>query len=348
MDSDDRKISQLSRVTSLSDSDLLVVVVNVGTAPETKAIEKSNAISGGTGGGGEGILVNGVISVTVASNNLTVAIKTLAGANPSAGDPVSIQIAGVIHEITSALSVTANAATNWAGRGGAMFAALEQDWFVYLGYNATDGITIGFSPIPYADRYSQFSTTSTAETYCKISVITNAAAADPYVLIGRFGATLSAAAGHVWTVPTFTPENLVQRPIFNTRPRSWIPQFTNLTLGNGTLYAEYYINQHETFLNWSLIFGSTTSISGAVTHTIPMTRRWAGSSDRLTTGLVRFQDTGTAAYAGIALMETALLAIVAQNASGTYLAQAVLSSSIPFTWTTSDVIIVDAVRYLIG
>jgi len=46
MDSDDRKITQLTRVTSLSDSDLFVVVVNVGTAPVTKAIEKSNAISG--------------------------------------------------------------------------------------------------------------------------------------------------------------------------------------------------------------------------------------------------------------------------------------------------------------
>lgn len=49
MDSDDKKITQLARVTSLSDSDLFVVVVNVGSAPETKAIEKSNAINGGGG-----------------------------------------------------------------------------------------------------------------------------------------------------------------------------------------------------------------------------------------------------------------------------------------------------------
>jgi hypothetical protein len=44
MDSDDKKISQLTRVTSLSDSDLFVVVVNLGTAPEAKAIEKSNLL----------------------------------------------------------------------------------------------------------------------------------------------------------------------------------------------------------------------------------------------------------------------------------------------------------------
>ena len=49
MDSDDRKITQLARVTSLSDSDLFVVVVNVGTAPVTKAIVKSDlGVSGST------------------------------------------------------------------------------------------------------------------------------------------------------------------------------------------------------------------------------------------------------------------------------------------------------------
>lgn len=43
MDSDDKKITQLTRVTSLSDSDLFVVAVNVGTAPLTKGIEKRYA-----------------------------------------------------------------------------------------------------------------------------------------------------------------------------------------------------------------------------------------------------------------------------------------------------------------
>lgn len=64
MDSDDKKITQLARVTSLSDSDLFVVVVNVGTAPATKAIEKSNAITGGGGG-----LTTVIASITTA--NLT-------------------------------------------------------------------------------------------------------------------------------------------------------------------------------------------------------------------------------------------------------------------------------------
>ncbi len=44
MDSDDKKITQLTKVTSLSDSDLFVVAVDVGTAPKTRSIEKSKAL----------------------------------------------------------------------------------------------------------------------------------------------------------------------------------------------------------------------------------------------------------------------------------------------------------------
>jgi hypothetical protein len=45
----DEKITQLTQVTSLSDSDLFVVVVNPGTSPVTKAIKKSNAFSSSGG-----------------------------------------------------------------------------------------------------------------------------------------------------------------------------------------------------------------------------------------------------------------------------------------------------------
>jgi hypothetical protein len=76
---------------------------------------------------------------------------------------------------------------------------------------------IGFSRIPHACSYDDFSATTTNEKYCAISTITNASATDYYENIGRFGATLSAGAGYTWTVPTFTAKNLIQRPIYETR-----------------------------------------------------------------------------------------------------------------------------------
>jgi len=171
----------------------------------------------------EGQMINGRILPSVDSGNLTVALKTLAGDDPSATDPVYVMIGGVVRSITSALSVTKNAATNWCKAGSAELATKEIDYFVYLGYNATDGVVIGFSRIPFANQYGEFSATTTDEKYAGISTITNAAAEDSYVNIGRFAATLSAGAGYTWTVPTFTATNLIQRPIYETDWKDWLP-----------------------------------------------------------------------------------------------------------------------------
>jgi hypothetical protein len=171
----------------------------------------------------EGFLLNGKIVPSVADNNLTVALKGLDGNDPSATNPIYVRIGDTVHSITSALSVTKNAGTKWFNAGSAELATKEVDYFVYLGYNATDGVVIGFSRIPYATQYDQFSATTTNEKYCAISTISNAAATDYYTVVGRFAATLSAGAGYTWTVPTFTAINLIQRPIFETRSLVWVP-----------------------------------------------------------------------------------------------------------------------------
>ncbi len=155
-----------------------------------------------------GTMWNGVITPSVSSNNLTLALKTFAGTNPSSTDPVYITIGNVVRTITSSLSVTKNAGTKWMNLD-SRFQTLEQDFFVYLGYNSTDGVTIGFSRIPYSNRYSDFSTTNTDEKYCAISTITNANAEDMYVNIGRFGATLSTTPNYYWSVPTYNADNLI-------------------------------------------------------------------------------------------------------------------------------------------
>ena len=165
----------------------------------------------------EGFLQNGKLSVTVAADNLTVALKTLSGADPSPSNTVYILIGGVLRPIVAALSVTVNAGANSFNAGGTQLATKEIDYFAYLGYNATDGVVLGFSRISYATVYSDFHATATNEKYAAISTIANAAAGDNYVNIGRFAATLSAGAGYTWTVPTFTTLNLIQKPIFETR-----------------------------------------------------------------------------------------------------------------------------------
>jgi hypothetical protein len=236
-------------------------VLTAGTIADGEYLVRSgNTLIGGTPGGGEpfeGFLVNGKISVTVASNNLTVAVKTLAGSDPSAGDPVQVRLNNTIMDITSALSVTKNAGTNWCNSGSAELATQEVDYFVYLGYNATDGITIGFARFPGARIYSDFSATSTNEKYCAISTITNAAASDSYCVIGRFAATLSAGAGYTWSVPTFTNLNLVQSPVYTTRLLTFVPTLTRLS---GYTSAQYKIINGDLF---SMISAQNKTVTGA-------------------------------------------------------------------------------------
>jgi hypothetical protein len=214
---------------------------------------------------------NGKIVPSVASNNLTVALKNKAGNNPSATDPVTVTIGGVVRTITAALSVTKNAATNWFNAGSSELATKEIDYFVYLGYNTSDGVVIGFSRIPYANIYSDFSATTTNEKYAGISTITNATAGDNYVNIGRFAATLSAGGGYTWTVPTFTTVNLSQQPTYQSRTLSWLPTVSS---SSGT-YTSITTNCHYQFLYDSLFENASVTVvdkgtaSGAVFMTVP-------------------------------------------------------------------------------
>lgn len=239
------------------------------TLNDFSALTDNNS-GGGGGGFNQGFMTNGKIVPSVASNNLTLTLKTLAGADPSVGDKVQIRIGDVIHEITSALSVTKNAGTNWCNAGSAELATKEIDYFAYMGYNATDGVTIGFSRIPYAAIYSDFSATTTNEKYCAISTITNAASGDNYVNVGRFAATLSAGAGYTWTVPTYTSKNLIQAPIYKTRWLSYTPTKTGYSTAPTNSVYEYYVDENVVKIMFSENTAGTSNAT-TKTYTAPFT-----------------------------------------------------------------------------
>ncbi len=285
----------------------------------------------------EGFLQNGVITPTVSSNNLTVAIKTLSGGNPSATDPVYIRINGVIRSITAALSVSANAATNWMNSGATETATLGIDYFVYLGYNATDGVTLGFSRIPWAKQYSDFSVTSTNDRYCRISTITTAASTDYYTVIGRFEAILSATASFNWSVNAFTALNLINTPIYTTRILTFVPTWTNVTTTSATISGSYYINNIMMDSWVSITFGASTAFTGTVSYSMPL----ASTSLQVNSlcGQIFFRDIGVAQYVGQNLLtSTTALAPQALNSSATFLTNASVNATQPFTWGSTDIL----------
>jgi hypothetical protein len=178
-------------------------------------------------------LINGLIVPTVAGNNLTVAIKTLAGNDPSVNEPVYVWIGNTLRSITQATSTASvTAGTNWFNSGSAELATREIDYFVYAQWdNSQSKVNVGFSRIPYARISTDFVadnvSNGTNEKYFRTeSAGLTLETTDIFVNIGRFAATLSAAAGHTWSVPTFTNANLIQEPIYETRRLSWLPTIT--------------------------------------------------------------------------------------------------------------------------
>lgn len=244
----------------------------------------------------QGFLINGKISATVASNNLTIAIKGMDGNDPSASNPVYCRIGDTVRTITAALSVTKNAGTNWFNAGSAELATKEIDYFVYLGYNATDGVVIGFSRIPFATKYGDFSTTTTNDKYAAISTITTAASTDYYELIGRFAATLSATASFNWSVPTFTAINLIQRPIFATRWLSLTPVYTGFSVNPSGGGMRYQIIHKTCYITRR---GSTAGTSNAVEFTILAPMSSVSSPLDFTVGGMGFVQDNSATQANV-------------------------------------------------
>lgn len=293
----------------------------------------------------EGIVKNGKINVAVASNNLTVSMKTIAGNNAGTTEPIFCTIGGTEREISAALSATRNAGTNWFNIGAAEFGGLAQNLFVYLCWvSGSSTVAIGFSRIPYATTYADFSSTTTNEKYGYFS--TTPASSDAVVNIGRFTATLSVAAAYNWSISG--TGSVINGTIYETDWLQWKPTFTNLTVGSGTLSGRYRISYKTASYKWVITFAADTSISGAVSHTTPFSRGIL--SDVRPNGLVRLYDSSTtSSYPGLSYFITATSAtIITQNAAGTYLAVAGLSATVPYTWATSDSIATDGYEFEIA
>lgn len=218
----------------------------------------------------EGILENGEILVTVASNNITLALKTTAGTDPTVLDPVKVMIAGTLYTITAALSVTVNATINTFNAGSAELATQAIDYFAYLGVRS-GAVFIAFSRV--IERvYSSFSGTATNEKYLAFSGSTPNAS-DPVAIIGRFEATLSAGASYNWSVPSYTNDNLVQRPIFETRWRTWAPQYSasgSMTYTTvTTAVQEYKLVDRVMFINHRSTGTTGGSLSNEIIISLP-------------------------------------------------------------------------------
>ncbi len=219
---------------------------------------------GGVTSGPEGFADNYIITPSVATNDLIVAIKTIAGTNPAAGDEVTVRIGDVKRTLSAALSVTIDNATgNVFNAGSAEFKMHDVPLFIYLGWRAsTSTMFILVSRIPWGKTYADFSTTATNEKYGAYSGAAPAST-DPVENIGVFYAQNSGSASYNWSIPS--PHTRSMQTLISEEC-DWTPAITGSgSMGytvSSLIYSVYRWSERR--MEGSLrVEGSTTGTASA-------------------------------------------------------------------------------------
>ena len=123
---------------------------------------------------------------------------------------------------------------------------------------------------------------------------------------------------------------------------SFSASWSNLTVGNGTEAAAYIAVGKLYMVRYGLTFGSTSAMGTEPTLTLPNSSSFATGMQIAANqvGHATMLDTGTTTYAAAVQYDTSTtVRLRAYNAASTYLqAIGTPAASVPFTWTTGDVL----------
>ena len=113
------------------------------------------------------------------------------------------------------------------------------------------------------------------------------------------------------------------------------PTFTNFTLGNGTIDQARYLQIDKiVFVMVNVILGSTSSVTGTIQITCPVTSSVPDYTHLFDCNYA--DDSAGIAVRGQAFILTNKINLRANTADQTYVRITSLSSTIPFTWASSD------------
>ena len=280
-------------------------------------------------------LFNGIITTSVASNNLTVAIKTAAGTDPSSDNPVTALIGGNYYQITASLSITLNAGTNYWGNGD----GYAKYYFVYLSYNS--GVILGVAQMPYFTVSAHYNNTNTSPIYLARSTGTPSAVEN----IGMFKATLGTGASYNWSVDSTA---VYQGPCYSTPSMTWGATPSSITVGTGGVSVGYYhiADKYQHFRYFITLGSSGFSVSSS-TIALPVARN--GYPSVVQVGRATFETSGGLYYVGgLTLSSTTLTIRNFSRLSDTAFKWVDISSSTPFTWAAGDKMVLEGSVFLGG
>jgi len=126
---------------------------------------------------------------------------------------------------------------------------------------------------------------------------------------------------------------------FDTGWQTYTPTLSNVTLGSGyTLSAAYVAIGKTVIVQFYFALGATSAITGDVSFSLPINHASSNRSGQAGTCVIVDASPATRYPGTVLLSGTPGYAFLrVGNASGTYLTQVALSSSIPIaTWATAD------------
>ncbi len=127
---------------------------------------------------------------------------------------------------------------------------------------------------------------------------------------------------------------MVELAPFSAAWTSYTPSWSGITIGNATNTGAYLKVGKMVIFRAKITLGSTSSITGQISATFPFTAKTSNA------GVFwgSFEDTGTGWYIPNIFGDTIGMSMYATIVNGTYAGAASTSSTVPFTWTTGDVI----------
>lgn len=125
---------------------------------------------------------------------------------------------------------------------------------------------------------------------------------------------------------------------------SWTPTKVNITIGSGSEVGAYLQVGKTVHFRYKFLYGSGSAIGSSPTVTLPV----APHANYLTVGNgqhvgnVTYYDSGVEIYSGNLVFSSGSAFLLRVSTAGsTYVGNAPVTATVPFTWGTSDSFFID-------
>jgi len=135
---------------------------------------------------------------------------------------------------------------------------------------------------------------------------------------------------------------LAELNALSTAWTTWSPTLANLTLGNGSVSAKYRQVGKTVNYRFKFTLGSTSAVGTGPTFTLPVAPDGSFYAADDSIGIFTGIDAATNSYPGVVLLVSgSTIRMKVYNAAGTYVLAADITSTVPFTWGSGDILLAE-------